>query len=328
MIRHDFKKTYCKNCTEKCSHAKNCYKQMLLRLYNEASACIDLQEELKSKSPREVADLLKTFGYDFTFLDVYGMMNIKGIPRRTVQEAAKSEQRLNAYKETCLRKYGVENTLSKGTVFYDKRNKTVKDKYGVDNVFQLEETKEKIKNTIVEHFGDYQGFYNYMKEKFLKKYGVENPWQIDSVQKKCTETKLEKYGSVNCSNIHMNSSIHRKVSEFLNSLNIQHENENTKLIRYYDDDGKLHWPVPDIHLLGQFSNIIIEVNGNYWHANPKLYKENDLIRRFGGYVKAKDVWEKDLERNHYIEKLGYKVLVIWEDEIENGSFCEKILNFL
>lgn len=327
-MKYNFKETYCKACTEKCSHAKNCYKQMLRKLYEEALVHIDLKKELETKSPREVADILNTFGYNFDFADVYRMMKDRDIPRRTVQESTRSEQRLNAFKKTCLEKYGAENVLSKGTSVYEKRNQTVKEKYGVDNVFQLDDVKEKIKSSIFEHYGDYQGFYDYMKEKFLKKYGVENPWQIDYVQKKCMETKLENYGSVNCSNTHMNSSIHRKVSEFLSSLNIQHENENTKLIRYYDDAGKLHWPVPDIHLLGQFSNIIIEVNGNYWHANPKLYKENDLIRRFGGYVKAGDIWEKDLERNHHIEKLGYKVLVIWEDEIENGTFCEKILNFL
>lgn len=301
---------------------------MLRKLYEEALAYIDLKKELETKSPREVAELLNSYGYNFGHSDVYRMMSMRNIPMRSIQEAAKSEQRQNAYKQTCLKKYGAVNALSKGTKAYEKRNQTVKEKYGVDNVFQTEETKEKIKNTVFEHFGDYQGFYDFMKEKFLKKYGVENPWQVDSVQKKCIETKLKNYGSVNCSNIHMNSSIHKKVSEFLSSLNIQHENENTKLIRYYDDNGKLHWPVPDIHLLGQFSNIIIEVNGDYWHANPKLYKENDLIRRFGGYVKAGDIWKKDFERNHYIEKLGYKVLVVWEDEIENGSFCEKILNFL
>lgn len=327
-MKYDFKKTYCKDCTEKCSHAKTCYKQMLQKLYEEALAYIDLKKELETKSPREVAEHLNSYGYNFGHSDVYKMMSMRNIPMRSIQEATKSEQRQNAYKKTCLKKYGTINVLSKGTKAYEKRNQTVKERYGVDNVFQAEETKEKIKNAIFKHFGDYQGFYDYMKEKFLKKYGVENPWKLDSVQQKCMETKLKNYGSVNCSNIHMNSSIHRKVSEFLSSLNIQHENENTKLIRYYDDSGKLHWPVPDIHLLGQFSNIIIEVNGDYWHANPKLYKENDLIRRFGGYVKARDIWEKDLERIHYIEKLGYKVLVIWEDEIESGSFCEKILNFL
>ncbi len=327
-MKYDFKKTYCKNCIEKCSHAKTCYKQMLRKLYEEVLAYIDLKKELETKSPREVAELLNSYGYNFNHNDVYKMMSMRNIPMRSIQEAAKSEQRQNAYKKTCLKKYGAINALSKGTKAYEKRNQTVKERYGVDNVFQAEETKEKIKNAIFERFGDYQGFYGYMKEKFLKKYGVENPWELNSVQQKCMETKLKNYGSANCSNIHMNSSIHRKVSEFLSSLNIQHENENTKLIRYYDDNGKLHWPVPDIHLLGQFSNIIIEVNGDYWHANPKLYKENDLIRRFGGYVKAGDIWKKDLERNHYIEKLGYKVLVIWEDEIESGSFCEKILNFL
>lgn len=166
---------------------------------------------------------------------------------------------LKFLKKTCLERYGTENVLSKGSPFYEKRNQTVKEKYGVDNIFQLEETKEKIKNAIFKRFGSDKEFYNYKSELFFKKYGVPNPWKLTSVQEKSIQTKIKKYGSINCRNIHTLSSIHKKVSDFLTSINVEHKNEDTKLIRYVDNSGKKHYSVPDIHLLGKYSNIIIEV---------------------------------------------------------------------
>ena len=328
MVRFDFKKTYCLDCNEKCTHAKTCYKNNLKKLYEEILSKVDLEKELEKSSPQQVANFIKNLGYDVSVGNVYVMMDMKNLKRRTLKEAANSEQKKNLLKKTCLERYGTTNVLSKGTSFYEKRNKTVKDRYGVDNVFQTKEVKEKIRNSIFERFGDYQGFYEYCSKKFKEKYGVENPWMLESVQEKCVNTKLRKYGSINCNNIHFLSSIHQKVSEFFNSLNIEHENENTSLLRFKDEVGKLHWPIPDIHLLNQYSNIIIEVNGDYWHANPAFYKKNDLIRRFDGYVKAQDIWKKDLWRNSNIESLGYKILVVWESEISDGTFCKKILDFL
>lgn len=329
MVRFDFKKTYCKGCEKACSHTRNCYKSILIILYKDALSKIDLRKELKSKSPEQVSKLLQNLGFEnFRNKDVYRMMEIEGIPIRSVKEAANSKQCRDAYKKTCLEKYGAENALSKDSPIFEKRNQTIKEKYGVNNVFQLDTVKEKIKESLFEKFGDYQGFYEYCSKKFKEKYGVDNPLLLQDVQEKGRITKLEKYGTISNSINTRTSSIHLVVSEFLNSINIEHENENTKLLRYKDNMGKLHWPIPDIHLLGRYSNIIIEINGDYFHANPNIYKENDLIKRFGEYKKVKDIWDKDKDRNSNIEKLGYKVLVVWESEIEDGSFCQKIIDFL
>jgi hypothetical protein len=58
----------------------------------------------------------------------------------------------------------------------DKIKETFQGKYGVDNVFQLEETKEKSKNTN------------------LEKRGVQYPQQSEEVVKKTQATNMEKYG--------------------------------------------------------------------------------------------------------------------------------------
>ena len=65
----------------------------------------------------------------------------------------------------------------------------------------------------------------------------------------------------------------------------------------------------DILLKG--TNIIIEYNGVYWHADPKKYKPDDIL--FGNKT-AKEIWKKDSFKKEIANKNGYNVITIWEDE--------------
>ena len=57
-----------------------------------------------------------------------------GIKHRNIKEATNLDRCRNKYKKTCMNLYGAENALSKDTIPYKNRNKTVLDRYGVDNV--------------------------------------------------------------------------------------------------------------------------------------------------------------------------------------------------
>jgi len=64
--------------------------------------------------------------------------------------------------------------------------------------------------------------------------------------------------------------------------------------------------------------IIIEIYGDHPHANPLRYAENDTIRLRGQSYFAKDKWAADLQRTKILEKLGYRVMILWEsDNIDN-----------
>ena len=84
-------------------------------------------------------------------------------------------KKINKRKETCLEKYGVENTM-KCKKIKDKIKATNLKKYGVENPFHSQEVKDKVKATN------------------LKKYGVENPFQSQIIKDKIKATNLEKYG--------------------------------------------------------------------------------------------------------------------------------------
>ena len=96
--------------------------------------------------------------------------------------AAKSNERNNKYKQTCLKKYGHINPLH-SEIGKEKKIKTFIEKYGVDNPLKSEIIKNKSKNTC------------------FKKYGVEYVTQTENNKIKSKETKFKKYGNENYVNI-------------------------------------------------------------------------------------------------------------------------------
>jgi len=60
--------------------------------------------------------------------------------------------------------------------------------------------------------------------------------------------------------------------------------------------------------------ILIEVQGDYWHANPKVYKNNQLNEM------QKNNIIKDKEKNEFASKHNMKLFYIWEQDIRQGNF--------
>jgi len=58
------------------------------------------------------------------------------------------------------------------------------------------------------------------------------------------------------------------------------------------------------------NNCIVEFNGNYWHADPKIYNHDHMIR----HRSAQEIWKRDEIKIKLAKELGYNVIVIWEDE--------------
>ena len=101
-----------------------------------------------------------------------------------------------------------------------KREKTVLEKYGVDNVFKSNHIKEKIKKTIQKKYGvDNVSQNNTIKEKkintFKNKYGVSWGLSSDIVKEKSKCTIIEKYGVDNISKLE-NIKIQKRTTCFIN----------------------------------------------------------------------------------------------------------------
>jgi hypothetical protein len=60
--------------------------------------------------------------------------------------------------------------------------------------------------------------------------------------------------------------------------------------------------------------LCIEFNGDFWHANPKVYKKDDIIPLRGGSLTAGEIWTRDAHKLNLIKNRGFEVLVIWEND--------------
>lgn len=295
------------------------------------------------------------------FLDYYG------IKRRSIKEASNTSRTKQSREATCLTKYGAVNCLSKNTSSYHKRNETVKEKYGVNNVFQLKEVVEKICSIRTPEVKSectkqvWQGKTEEEKQAWLHnsihsfKIGSEvdyeyhrlkasirmkNRWLSFSKEEKEEyleqtihdwKTTPEKYEAFRVKQRESFSKRNRefwkkptyrkaggRISKLENCFgNMLIENGFNVCNQFFIKEGRYFYDffLPDY-------NTIIEINGDYWHCNPLMYKESDLVLFRGkGEVLASDVWKKDDKKNKFAEDNGYKVIIIWEKELkENDPF--------
>jgi hypothetical protein len=109
-------------------------------------------------------------------------------------------------------KYGVDN-IAQLQQTQEKKKQTCLLKYGVEHHSKLDSVKEKKKKTLLKHFGE-QGLsnpiiYEKRKQTCLSKYGVEHHTQTKQVQDKKKQTCLSKYG---VNNVMFVDSIKQQVS--------------------------------------------------------------------------------------------------------------------
>jgi hypothetical protein len=101
-------------------------------------------------------------------------------------------------KETCLKKYGVENPMQSDDI-KEKLKKSLLDKYGVNHYSKTDEYKKKFKETNLHKWGfEYpsqnEEVKNKIKQTNLDKFGVEYTQQSEEVRNKSDESNLKKYG--------------------------------------------------------------------------------------------------------------------------------------
>ncbi|MFW6172291.1 MAG: hypothetical protein ACOC5T_00905 [Elusimicrobiota bacterium] len=91
----------------------------------------------------------------------------------------------------------------------------------------------------------------------------------------------------------------------------------------YIKEGFKHWFLYDFLI---DDNILIELNGDYWHANPKFYSPDDIVN-VKGFKYAKEIWKWDNDKINLAKIKEYKCFVLWENEM--NKMCDReILEFV
>lgn len=194
----------------------------------------------------------------------------------------------------------------------NKRTETFRSRYGFDHNF--------IRGTSSR---------NKWEKRLIEEEGITNVFQREDVKKKSLDTILDKYGkelwlhSITVRGSGIVSKLNKQVFEILekNSINFSIEFKVKCEKRYYYSY--------DILIEGEKK--IIEINGDYWHCNPRKYAHDHIYLKGSSREKtAKDKWKEDEDKINFIRDKGYQVLVIWEMDLKNDKIMveKEILNFI
>ena len=156
--------------------------------------------------------------------------------------------------ENCKRlktqRSGKNNTLARGNKGYLSRQEHLAEE-GITNVFQREDVKRKIVDT--------------MKSK----YGVTHPYQLPNYHRNCgAESKT-----------------HLKVLDYLKGAGFECVSElkgyPKDYFKAYNPELQREFkPRPDIFIPSE--KFVVEVFGTLYHADPRKFKDDDVITKWGG----------------------------------------------
>ena len=211
---------------------------------------------------------------------------------------------LEKRKQTCLKKYGVEHIFQSKDFIEHTRN-IYKEKYS--NNWKKVKASTMINywknNQFIRHNGDDPIIRAKMVESWKRTVAKKTPEEISKWRKAILTTKS------------------KIATEFLNKLAIELNViiEKEVIIGTKHVDGFLK------------DKCIIEFYGNFWHANPNIYLENDIISHHGKSLLAREIWEKDKKRIEEI--LQYKnlpIIIVWEQSYINNKelTIESISNYI
>lgn len=272
--------------------------------------------------------------YNLPYKTTMELLKLSNVNIRSLSEASLLDKRNDKIRKTSLEKYGVDN-ISKLDSIKDKKKETFLKNYGEDNVFKTKEFKEYLDILMMEKYGKLRVTNPHKISESRKNFSLEK-W--NDINQKIEKTSLIRYGVTNVSKM---ESRKKEFSEFMKSWwkslsDIEKEkliNRNFNLVSnleikvrdILDSNTILYTPQRFINGLSydfliNKTNIIIEVQGDYWHANPIKYKMGDLIKYPGiGILEISKVWEKDRIKRENAEFYGYKILYLWESEINKAE---------
>lgn len=214
---------------------------------------------------------------------------------------------------------GKDNGFSKPST-QQKILKAIREKYGVENVSHLPETKEKISKA---NIGKVKPL---VSQDTRRKYSVllKHRWGNQAYKQKmvtrikeAVNTPEEKLRRSKRMTLQMKDpSFREKIySNSKNKLSKLHQKVREKLD--LESNGFVSEQTVGRYLIDELNKerkIIIEINGDYVHANPAKYQATDRIALRGNSYLAESKWALDRKKIEFLTTEGYKVFVIWESD--------------
>lgn len=262
--------------------------------------------------------------YNLKNNDIVFILKHLGIKKRNISESHKTSHYTDKITQTLIEKYGVDN-VSKNSEIKLKKINTMKKNFGRINNFSNPEILMKAKSNV-----NYEKCWETLQFSLLEKYGVNRITHIDFVRKKISNTNKTKYEN-------LSEDDKLKMNHRLNEMRklIKHRYTSKIQTRINDVLNQFNYEYLSNKVIGEYNfdmiftnKTILEVNGDYWHASPIKYKPTDIIKYPGGLsLTANEVWLRDKKKRNSVEKNGYKVVYLWEHEINKMTDID-IINFI
>lgn len=213
---------------------------------------------------------------------------------------------------------GKQNGFSKAST-QERIQEVVRQKYGVDNVSKLPEVQQAISRSNT-------GRVVVVSEETKAKHSVNSKkrWADPAIRskmaaaiKKATNTPTERLRRSEFAILQMNDEEHIKMffGSGFGCLSKLHQRLKAQLgleLLGFASEQRIGKFIADE--LNKEKNIVIEINGDYIHANPKKYKATDVIRIPGESYTAQEKWNRDKRKIDYLQEKGYQIHVIWESD--------------
>jgi len=241
------------------------------------------------------------------FHQTLGILRFFGIRTRGISESQKTKTYRKEFEETIEKRFGqgIKNP-SQAECVKEKKRQTFLKNYGVDNIWKSPSFKEFLDGRMLELYGQKRVSENYaeMGEEEQRKaserrsLSARTAWENKSEESKSQQIKrIHKGGS---------SEIEKAFGKHLDFLGIEYETSFYLGVNQFD-----------YRLSG--TNILIEINGDFWHGNPSLYVSGDVIRFPVKSVLVDKLWEKDEKKRQKAIGKGFVVITFWERFLKKAT---------
>jgi G:T-mismatch repair DNA endonuclease (very short patch repair protein) len=266
----------------------------LVRLYVVEKKSLPQIKKIKGSAPKTTVRLLNHFD----------------IVRRSISQARLTNEFKELLKTSLETKYGsgITNVSQVDSIKRKKEESCIK-KYGVTNIRKSKEYYRWLDNFMLEKYGSIRtGFVCWNKEQHSEK--TKNQWKKLTLEER--EEKIKRMIGNLSKGASRKNNLEMCMCSTLEALRLSYS-------RFYPIGRRVYdFYIPAL-------NLIVETNGDFWHANPIKYKESDILQFPGSRgVVAKDLWENDKKKVDAAIKNGFNVLTVWESD--KKKFLEILSN--
>lgn len=150
----------------------------------------------------------------------------------------------------------------------------------------------------------------------LKKYGVEYAgWNVKKLRNKAENTCLKRYGKHSWEIAQKSCGKVSKIEKICEEILLKNNFKFKKQYKIFYDEVNFKYKKYDFFLIHE--KVLIEVDGDYWHGNPILFK-------FLNKTQLKNI-KNDKFKNNLASKNDFKLIRFWENEVHSTIFEQLLL---